>query len=230
MIDWHSHILPSVDDGSRDAAESVMLLEALAEQGVTTVIATPHFIPNKESALDFVKRRNTAYNELKSVYSSGAVEIRLGAEVEYYSGISRLLELNELCIEKTNLLLLEMPIARWTEYTVRELTEIATTKNIVLILAHIERSLKLQSKKTMQRLFEAGILMQVNATFFTETAAKRKALSLLRGGMVQLIGSDCHNLGSRPPKIGLAYEIISNKLGKDFIVQLNRYGEDLLKT
>ena len=43
MIDWHSHILPEMDDGSRDTDESIAMLEALKHQGVDTVIATPHF-------------------------------------------------------------------------------------------------------------------------------------------------------------------------------------------
>ena len=58
FTDWHSHILPNVDDGSRDVAESLKLLEMLAEQGVGKVIATPHFIADNESVSAFIKRRN----------------------------------------------------------------------------------------------------------------------------------------------------------------------------
>lgn len=228
MIDWHSHILPRVDDGSRSLEESEGLLEKLAEQGVTTVVATPHFIADNESVAGFIERRNSAYDKLKKSGAHANLEIRLGAEVKYYSGISRLAELRSLCTEKTRLLLLEMPIASWTEYTVKELIEIATTKNIVLILAHVERMLKLQSKKTMQRLIEAGVLMQVNASFFTDSRTKRKALKLLKKGDIHLVGSDCHSLKKRPPEIGAAYEIINRKFGEDFISSLNEYGKSLL--
>lgn len=228
MIDWHSHILPKVDDGSRDIEESKRLLELLAEQGVTTVVATPHFIADNESVPNFIERRNAAYNKLKDYEITSKVKILLGAEVMYYSGISRLEELRSLCIENTRLLLLEMPIATWTEYTVKELIETATTKNIVLILAHVERALKLQSKNTMHRLMGAGVLMQVNASFFTDARTRRKALKLLKKGNIQLVGSDCHNTSERPPEIGKAYEIINRKFGEDFVSSLNEYGKSVL--
>ena len=67
MIDWHSHILPAVDDGSRNAEESIKLLELLAEQGVKTVVATPHFIADNESVEDFLRRRSSSFNELKNL-------------------------------------------------------------------------------------------------------------------------------------------------------------------
>lgn len=228
MIDWHSHILPCVDDGSRNVEESIKLLNLLAEQGVKTVVATPHFIADNESATSFINRRNTAFNKLKDFKMQNNLNIVLGAEVQYYPGISRFAELKKLCIENTNLLLLEMPISIWTEYTVKELIEIANTKNITLILAHIERPFKLQPIKNIKRLIQEGILMQSNATFFVEARTKRKALSLLKNGYIHFLGSDCHNLHSRPPVIGRAMENIKNKLGEDFICQMNEYGNSIL--
>ena len=228
FTDWHSHILPNVDDGSRDVAESLRLLEMLAEQGVGKVIATPHFIADNESVSAFIKRRNDSYNRLKEVANKGMPEIVLGAEGAYYSGISRLSNLKELCIDRTGLLLLEMPFSVWKEYTLKEVVEIATAKNIVVILAHIERYLKLQPYKTLEQIMEIGVLMQVNASYFAELRTRRKALSLLKKGGIQFLGSDCHNLTSRAPKLGTAYEVIKNKFGEDFVWQMNEYGNSLL--
>jgi len=228
IIDWHSHILPNIDDGSSSIEESISLLKMLAEQGVGKVIATPHFIADNVSVSNFIKKRNDSYNKLKAVCSEDLPEIVLGAEVEYYPGISRLSELKELCVEKSRIMLLEMPISSWTEYTVKELIEISTAKNIILVLAHIERYLKLQSSKTMERLMKSGILMQVNASYFVETCTKRKALSLLKNGNMHFLGSDCHNIASRPPNLGRAYEIIKNKFGEDFVHQMNEYGRSML--
>ena len=53
MIDWHSHVLPALDDGSRSVDESLALLKMLSEQGVDTVIATPHFYADRESLSSF---------------------------------------------------------------------------------------------------------------------------------------------------------------------------------
>ena len=65
FLDVHSHILPNVDDGAKDMETSVKLLEMLKEQGVTDVIATPHFYPIEDSIEEFVEIVDTAYNNLK---------------------------------------------------------------------------------------------------------------------------------------------------------------------
>ena len=57
MIDWHSHILPELDDGSRSVAESIYLINMQKAQGVGTVIATPHFYADDESVESFLERR-----------------------------------------------------------------------------------------------------------------------------------------------------------------------------
>ena len=137
-------------------------------------------------------------------------------------------DLKALRIEGTKLLLLEMPMSSWTEYMVRELIEMSGRSSIKVVLAHVERYMALQKQSVWNRLLESGILMQVNASFFTSFASKRKALSLLREGGVHFIGSDCHDLKSRPPQIGKAFEVIQKKLGENYLKQMNEYGHSLL--
>ena len=228
MIDWHSHILPGVDDGSRDTEESMALLRMESEQGVDTVIATPHFFANDESANDFIDRRQKSYETLMSALDDGAPRILLGAEVRYYPGIGKLADLKKLCIDGGRLLLLEMPMEKWTDYTVRELTDIANAGRVKLILAHIERYLTMQSTDAWNKLYEAGIMMQVNASYFAGFVSKRKALKSLLDGGIHFIGSDCHNIKYRPPKLGEAYETIRHKFGDEFVNQMNEYGKSLL--
>ena len=228
MIDWHSHILPRMDDGSHDTAESVLLVNMQKAQGVETVIATPHFYANDETVDSFLDRRKNAYELLKTELPEGSPEILLGAEVRYYQGISRMDGLKALRIDDSKLLLLEMPMSSWTEYMIRELIEMSGSGSIKIVLAHIERYLNLQTQNTWNRILECGILMQANASFFTSLSSKRKALTLLREDNIHFIGSDCHNLTSRPPQIGKALEIIQKKLGEDYIRQMNEYGYSLL--
>lgn len=228
MIDWHTHILPAVDDGSKDISESVALLKMLADQEVDTVVATPHFHANENSVEAFLERRNAAVETLLSKLPSEAPKILLGAEVKYYAGISRLAELKKLTISDSSVLLIEMPFSKWTEYIVRELIELSGSGNLILALAHIERYLKFQDDNTWRRLYESGIQMQVNASFFTDFITRRKALSMLRDNAIHLIGSDCHNINSRPPNIGNAYKIIEKKFSKDFVYKINEYGKSLL--
>lgn len=229
MIDWHSHILPGVDDGSHNVAESIALLNMHQAQGIDTVIATPHFYANDETADSFLLRRKESYDQLKEELTDGLPEIVLGAEVRYYQGISRMDGLKKLRIEGSKLLLLEMPMSAWTEYMVRELVEMAGRSSTRIILAHIERYLDFQKDKTFDRLFESGILMQSNASFFNSVLTKRKALKLLEKGHIQFVGSDCHSVKTRPPAIGKAYEIIGKKFGEDFISQMDDYGHSLLE-
>lgn len=228
MIDWHNHILPGVDDGSSSDIESVRMLEMQAIQGVNTVIATPHFYANDESAESFFQRRGEAFEILKDKMHSGLPRIILGAEVRYYQGISKLNELKSFCIEGSKLLLLEMPMAVWSEYMIRELVELSSENSLKIILAHGERYIKIQSKEVYKRLLESDILMQVSADYFTSFSTKRRALSLLGEGYVHFIGSDCHNTTSRPPNIGKAFDTICKKFGVDFLNQMNEYGKSML--
>lgn len=228
MIDWHCHVLPGMDDGSKDAEESLALMQLLSEQGVDTVIATPHFYANDESVADFLRRRREAYEVLKPFFLECTPNIQLGAEVRYYPGIGKLAELNRLCIGGSRLLLLEMPMEKWTDYTIRELVEIANARSLTLVLAHIDRYLPMQNSETWNNLYNAGILMQVNASFFTALFTRRKAFSLFQNGGIHLIGSDCHNLKYRPPCLGRAYDLLRRKFGDEFVSQFNQYGCSML--
>ena len=228
MIDWHSHVLPAMDDGSRDISDSLALLRMLSEQGSDTVVATPHFYPNRESVASFIRRRDRAMSMLTAQLSDELPKIIPGAEVLYYEGISRLPELELLRIQGTDLLLLEMPMARWSEYTVRELVRLSGMKNITLVVAHVERYMRFQSDETMNVLYNNGILMQVNASFFCELWTRRTAVSMLWNRGIHFIGSDCHNLTSRPPRIGKAFDYIEKKLGKNFLSKLGELGNSFI--
>ena len=199
------------------------------EEGAAAVIATPHFYANDESVDAFLARRSAAYENLRARLPEDAPEIRLGAEVRYYPGIAKMPDLKRLRIEGSRLLLLEMPMTTWTEYTVRELGELAGKAGLTVVLAHIDRYLAMQKASVWERLLKNGILMQVNASFFTELRTKRKAISMLKRGEIHFIGSDCHNMTTRPPRIERAVSTIQKKFGDDFIAQMNEYGTSMLR-
>ena len=224
MIDWHSHILPRMDDGSRSVEESLAMLEMMSGQGVSVVIATPHFYANADTLERFLKRRSASLEALTSHLTGDHPRILCGAEVRYYPGIAKFKELPTLAIEGTGLLLLEMPSEHWTEYTVNELIELSSTSGLTIVLAHIERYLPMQSIKVFERLRDNGILMQVNASFFKRFSSRRKALKMLDSGLIHFLGSDTHNLTDRVPNLGTAYQIIEAKFGNYYVVQMNGYG------
>lgn len=228
MIDFHSHILPGVDDGSKSSQESLSLLRMLKQQGIDTVVATPHYYAGNELPKTFVDRRQKALAQLQNENLEGLPEIFLGAEIEYYEGISKLNNLELLSFGPNRLLLVEMPMCKWSEMAIKELNTLSHIKGYTVVLAHIERYLKYQPSKTWSRLRELGILMQVNASFFNGFFTRRKALSMLYKGEINVIGSDCHNLVSRSPKIGKCYEIIKSKAGRRFFSDFTEYNKSLL--
>lgn len=217
MIDWHSHILPGIDDGSQNVEESISMLKMLSEQGAECVIATPHFIASEETVDSFIERRNEAYRVLRENLFEGAPKIRLGAEVAYYPGISRLQELKQLCIEGSKCLLLEMPVSKWTEYTIKELEELSRCGAVNLVLAHIDRYQSIQNPKIWDRLRDSGCIMQVNASSLISLGSRRKIIKLMKKRCVHCIGSDCHNISTRPPTIDKAYDIVKRALGDGII-------------
>ena len=228
MIDWHSHVLPQLDDGSSSVDESLSLLKSLWAQGVKTVIATPHFYADSHSVHEFLKKRELSYSSLKSKLTEAMPQIILGAEVCFYPGIGNLENLKDLCISGTNLLLLEMPLSQWTEHTVNEVIGLADSGEYTVVLAHVERYIKFQHSGVLEKMAESGILMQINASCINRFSTKRKACRMLKNRLVQFVGSDCHNIDTRPPRIGEASDYIRKKLGEDFVCKLDEFGYEML--
>lgn len=228
MVDLHTHLLPAMDDGSKNVDESIALLKMLAEQNVTLLAATPHFYANDESLDDFLRRRQVSYASLQES-GGNFLPILLGAEVLYYNGISKLNGLTRLCIGNSKLLLLEMPIMRWTEYTVRELFELSRRSDLTVVLAHVERYLHLQSPALWDKLYESGILMQMNASFFVRMRTRRIGLNLLREQKIHFLGSDCHDLKSRKPTMDHAAACITKALGSEYLRHMSDFASEMLQ-
>ena len=217
MTDFHSHVLPGIDDGSASVEESVALLGLLYEQGVDCVCATPHFYALYDEPDAFLSRRNSALLKLaEAIDGKGLPRIIPGAEVTYFPGISNMQSIEALCLAGSKYLLVEMPEELWSDYTVNELVKLAVTKDIRLVIAHAERYISLQRSSTLKRLREIGVLMQSNVSFFINRKTRRRALGLLRRGEIHFLGSDCHNLTLRPPRYAEAVKIIKDKLGDNF--------------
>lgn len=230
MVDFHTHILPGIDDGSRDPAESIGMLALLREQNVTTAAATPHYYAQKEPPARFFERRQSAYEALTDAAKDrGSLPgLLLGAEVWYYAGISRMRELPSFRLQGTRLLLLELPTEPWTNYMCGELSDLSCSGDFVLMLAHIERYLRCQPRGLWDKLLEAGILMQVNTSFFLSPWTRRRALAMLEKQMIHVLGSDCHDLTLRAPRMAEAGAVIRKKLGAQAADALDSRSEALL--
>lgn len=199
MIDFHTHILPCIDDGSGSIGESLSLLRLEARQGVDTVVLTPHFYAGQVRPTQFLENRQRAWQQLKPYLWPELPRLYLGAEVQYFEGICDAAELPRLRIEGTELLLLEMPFSLWSNRVVRDVLELQGRRDIQVVLAHIERYLSMQPKGVWQELWEQGVWMQANVSFFRDWKTRRRAMGMLSRGQLQFLGSDCHNTKNRRP-------------------------------
>lgn len=234
-IDFHSHILPGIDDGSRDVEMSLGMIGELSRQGVDTVCATSHFYVSQRTPEHYLERRQEAYELLLPVLPENAPRIFLGAEVLYFPGISRMEDLPSLCLEGTDLLLLEMPFSAWQEYWIREVCDLAVSREFTVLLAHIERYYDQQPRRVWDQLLELDVLMQANADFFLRKDSsllpfrrRSKAMTLLREGRIHLLGTDAHNLSSRAPHMAAAREKIRQQIGRQALAQIDSLGTELL--
>lgn len=187
--------------------------------------ATPHFYPSETSLGRFLERRAQAIRQLQAVWRPEFPTLLMGAEVYYFPGISHAGGLEVLCIERTPLLLLEMPLCTWSERIIAEIKALQNRPGFTILLAHIERYLHAQRRAVWNELLEAGVLMQCNARFFLRWNTRRKAIRLFDTGRVHLLGSDCHNMTQRSPCMAGALKI----MGEGRVQALESRCQTLLK-
>ena len=217
LVDFHSHLLPNVDDGSKSLEESIALLRMEAEQGIRHVVATPHFYPQHDTPERFLRRRAEAEQRLREEMEkyTGLPEVHIGAEVYFFNGISKADAISALTIDDKRCILIEMPYAPWTDAMYHELEGIYTKRGLIPIVAHLDRYIgRFRTFGIPQRLRELPVYVQANADFFLERRTGAKALRMLKDETIHLLGSDCHNLTSRKPNLGMAAERIEKKLGR----------------
>lgn len=231
VIDFHSHILPGIDDGSKSVEESLQMLRMMAKQGITHVVATPHFYPQHDTPERFLERRAEAEAALREAMAreNGLPKLSVGAEVYYFRGISDSDAIKELTVDKKRCILVEMPSAPWAETMYQELEALSVKRGLTPVIAHLDRYVgPFRTHGIPKRLAALPVLIQANAEFFLERSTSAMALRMLKKGSIHLLGSDCHNMKSRKPNLGDALEWIRRKLGKDIVTALNENARTVL--
>ena len=214
MTDLHTHILPGMDDGAKNVEQSLQMLRAEQEQGVNTVLLTPHFYRISEDVGSFLERRQQSWQVLQSALPEEHPQLLLGAEVAWYQTILREKRLHELCLEGTNCILLELPYAPWPSMVIDHLYEFSAVTGLTPILAHIDRYLPLQKKAVIEQLLSIGLPMQMNAQALLHPLRRGRASRMLKHGKWYL-GSDCHDMDGRKPCLGAAADYLKKRLPDD---------------
>ena len=231
ITDFHTHILPGVDDGSRSVEMSVQMLEAMAKQGIRRVVATPHFYAHRDTPNRFLLRRAKAENALRQEMAKHAdlPEILMGAEVYYFPGMSNSDMLPAMTISGTNYILIEMHDSPWNESMYRELENIRIRQGLMPIIAHVDRYITpMRQHGIPERLQSMDVCVQANAEFFLDWRTNRLAMQLLEDGYIHLLGSDCHNMKRRAPNLEPAVNKIQKKLGDGPLQALAYWEEQIL--
>ena len=230
ITDFHTHVLPAIDDGSASLEESVSMLQLQAEQGIARVVATPHFYANHDTPERFLRRRARAAAALAEAVSHHhqLPEVCLGAEVYFFSGMSDSDALNELTIHKKRYILLEMPFVKWTNQMYREIEAIYTKQGLTPVIAHVDRYIgPFVTHGIPERLADLPVIVQANADFFIRPSTSRMAMRMLRRDQIHVLGSDCHNLTKRKPNLGMAIQQIQKSLGQDALDRICEYEREI---
>lgn len=219
FADMHCHILPGMDDGSRDEKMSLEMLRIAASEGITDMILTPHFIPGRaEPPKEVICEETSKWND---ICREKGIPIRLypGAEVYYTDAAVPVLERHLAeTLNGTNRILIEFPVT--SDYLVI-LDAVKTVLGLgyVPVLAHIERYENLLGKKQdVYRLKDVGAELQVNAATFTGHFGIRMKpflRELLKEHLLDYIGTDAHNVEHRPPVVQKCLSELFTRFSKD---------------
>ena len=213
LTDHHCHILPKIDDGSDSVETSLKMIRTMREQGVERIVATPHFYAHRERGVKaYLEKRQQAYDKLVNEDSTNC-DILLGAEVAVEHGISKLPDIEKLCIADTKYILLEFEYAAFSKWMLEEVNDIAYEYGLVPVLAHIHRYLEYYSKSEMEEVLKTEAVFQFNNEAFESFKEKRFVKSLIKEGYPYVFGSDAHSMGSRKPN----WDVLQKKAKPEFI-------------
>lgn len=197
LVDIHSHLLPGLDDGVKSIEETLYILKTLQGLGYRKVITTPHVMsdhyPNTAEEI-IIKLA-----EVKKALEKSDLKIELEAAAEYYLDehlIASLSDNKKLLTFHGNYLLFETSFLNKPAF-LEEAVFNMNTSGYQPVLAHPERYVYLQSnKQLLQQLKNMNVLFQVNLLSlfgYYSTEIRKHAISLLKTGFVDFIGTDCHN-------------------------------------
>jgi protein-tyrosine phosphatase len=209
MIDLHCHVLPGIDDGSATLEDSLAFCRIAVEDGVGTLVCTPHmregFYVNRAEAI-----RASLEGLRREVEAAGIpLELLPGCEVHIAPGLPEAIAAGEVMTynDGGRYLLLELPYRQYP-VKVEDLVFSLKLAGVTPVLAHPERIRFFQDDLgRVETLVRMGCLGQLTSSSLTGTfGARVRDLSeeMIHRGLVHLLGSDAHDTSYRPPRLAAA--------------------------
>jgi len=220
FMDIHCHCLPGIDDGPETMAQAVGLCRMLAEEGFTTVVATPHQLGRFEGANEGATVRESV-DGLNETLINGGIPINIvpGGEVRVDERICRLLETDRILTlaDGGKYILLELPYQVFID--IEPLLIELASMGIQSVISHPELIAPLVARPEMVcKWLECSTHLQITAASLVGDLGpevKKVALSFIESGKATLVATDSHNTNIRRPRMRAAYELISTRLGED---------------
>ena len=204
IIDLHTHVLPGIDDGSKSVEDSEKILRMLAEQGVTDVCLTSHFYPHLKSAELFLKDRQEAFDKISHLFAPLGLTPHIGAEVKYSGTLFAREELNSLCLDNGNYLMLELPAHEMElNALISVVDRFYANFGVSVIIVHPERYSYVFKGAVLSALTDAGCLIQIDNEALENRAVAKKVMKYYQAGLIHLAASDCHDSTERRPNMDL---------------------------
>lgn len=211
LYDIHTHILPGVDDGSRNMQETKRMLQMQRQQGVLHVIATPHFaVGDQQESTEKLRAILDQVRETAKRIDS-EMTIDLGNELLNGPGVITALQRGEaLTLAGTRYILIEfLPTDHYS--VIYQSLRDYIMEGYIPVVAHMERYEALMSdRKRIEELIMLGVYFQMNAESLIGRRFSRRPTvcrRLVEEGLIHFIGSDCHRSDQRIPVMqdALAY-------------------------
>lgn len=202
MIDFHSHILHGVDDGSKSEEMTIKMLKLAEKSGTDGIVATPHFFRGRFQTTYKEVKENVA--ELKNLVNENHINIKVycGQEIYYTDRILESFKCGDIgTIEDSRYMLIELPLNETeVDKAIGDIYEIQL-KGIVPIIAHPERyEIFIKDPCLINKFIEEGFLFQLNTGSITGDfgrKAKKTAEIFIRNKIYTTIGSDAHRIEKR---------------------------------
>ena len=226
LFDTHCHLLPALDDGPADWAESVAMARCAVSDGIRGIVATPHQFGAHAANTPHRIRQTT--DELQRRLEAEGIPLHVlpGAEVRLESNLAQRISADEAITlaDRGRHVLIELPheIYLPCDNLLGELRR----AGLVAVLAHPERNAGVRRQpEVLQSLVSRGCILQVTAGSLLGKfggGAQQLAERLVAGGMVQLVATDAHGVHGRRPVLNAAYQRISKLWGEQTAVRLCR--------
>ena len=223
FIDIHCHLLHGVDDGATDLEDAKALLRMAWEDGVGTVVLTPHYRGRfRQNTPEDLAR---ALAELERCKPEG-MELFLGNEVSFEPDVSeKLREGRVLTLAGGPYVLLEFSVLSTAAQVLAGVEEILSG-GMIPVIAHAERyPVFLKDRRLVGTVLHLGALIQINAESIMGEdglAVKWFCRRLLKDRCVHFVASDAHDQIHRTPRLGDCYRLVRERYGKEYADALFR--------